>query len=143
MKGNFSVLFQLKHYMLWSKEAREGTHFWEFWVFASKFVKFLMSISKRLVNSSSNFVSFFSFMRHNSSVHFWLNFYILSTKGVHQSANLVKFHVSGRKSEILHFDGLLLSKSYKFSARKVQNLSWHWRLMQSLKKNWLVISNMT
>ena len=118
MKGNFSVLFQLKHYMLWSKEAREGTHFWEFWVFASKFVKFLMSISKRLVNSSSNFASFFSFMRHNSSVHFWLNFYILSTKGVHQSANLVKFHVSGRKSEILHFDGLLLSKSYKFSAKR-------------------------
>ena len=32
-----------------------------------------------------------------------------------------------------------------FSAKKVQKsyLSWHWRVMQSLKKNWLVVSNMT
>ena len=37
------------------------------------------------------------------------------------------------------------SKSYKVPAKKVQksSLSWHWRVMQSLKKNWLVISNMT
>ena len=49
------------------------------------------------------------------------------------------------KSEILHFDGFLLSKSYKVSVKKVHKsyLSWHWRLMQSLKKNWLVVSNMT
>ena len=32
----------------------------------------------------------------------------------------MKFQVSSRKSEILHFDGLLLSKSYKVSAKKVQ-----------------------
>ena len=32
----------------------------------------------------------------------------------------MKFQVSRRKSEILHFDGLLLSKSYKVSAKKVQ-----------------------
>ena len=55
------------------------------------------------------------------------------------------FHGSSRKSEISHIDGLLLSKSYKVSTKKVQKsyLSWHWRMMQSLKKNWLVISNMT
>ena len=52
--------------------------------------------------------------------------------------------MSSRKSEILDFDGFLLSKSYKVSTKKVQKsyLSWHWRMMQSLKKNWLVISNM-
>ena len=35
--------------------------------------------------------------------------------------------------------------SFKVLAKKVQKsyLSWHWRLMQSLKKNLLVISNMT
>ena len=46
---------------------------------------------------------------------------------------LVKFHVSSQKCEIFNFDGLLLSKSYKVSAKKVQKsyLSWHWRLMQS------------
>ena len=45
-------------------------------------------------------------------------------------------------SEILHFDGLLLKISYKNSATKVQKsyLSWHWKVMQSLKKNWIVVS---
>ena len=38
----------------------------------------------------------------------WSFIYILSTKGAYQSTNLVKFHLSSRKSEILHFDGLLL-----------------------------------
>ena len=32
--------------------------------------------------------------------------------------NLVKFHMSSRKSEILHFDGFFLAKSYKVSAKK-------------------------
>ena len=40
-------------------------------------------------------------------------------KGACQSTNLVKFHKSSRKSEILHLDGLLLSKSYKCSAKKI------------------------
>ena len=33
----------------------------------------------------------------------------------------------------------------KVSAKKVQKsyLSWHWRVMQSLKQNWLLVSNMT
>ena len=52
--------------------------------------------------------------------------------------------MSSRKSEILHFHGLLLSKSYKVSVKKVQKsyILWHWRVMQSLKKNWLLVSNM-
>ena len=40
--------------------------------------------------------------------------------------NLVNSHASSRKSGNLHFDGLLLSKSYKDLGEKV---------MQSLKKN--------
>ena len=38
--------------------------------------------------------------------------------------------MSSQKFEILHFDGLLLSKWYKVSAKKVQKgyLSWHWRV---------------
>ena len=84
-------------------------------------------------------------MRHNSSVLFQHKFYILSTKGAYQSTSLVKFHVSSRKSEILHFDQFLLSKSYNGLAKKIEKsyLSWHWRVDQSLKKNWLVVSNMT
>ena len=51
----------------------------------------------------------------------------------------MKFHFNSWKSGILHFDGLLFSKSYKVSAKKVQKsyLSWHWSVMQSLKKIWL------
>ena len=66
---------------------------------------------------------------------------MLWTKGAYQSTNLVKFHVSSQKSEILYFDELLLSKWYIVSSRKVQKsyLSWHWKTMQSLKKNWLQI----
>ena len=33
--------------------------------------------------------------------------------------NLVNFHASSRKSGNLHLDGLLLSKQYKVSAKKV------------------------
>ena len=57
--------------------------------------------------------------------------------------NLVKFYVISPKPETLHFDGILLSKSYKVSAKKEQKsyFSWHWRLMQSLKNKWLVVSN--
>ena len=52
--------------------------------------------------------------------------------------------MSSGKSEILHFDGLLLSKSCTVSAKKVQkSFPWHWRVMKSLKKNWLAVSNMT
>ena len=34
--------------------------------------------------------------------------------------NLVNFHASSRKSENLHFDGLLLSKAFKVLDEKVQ-----------------------
>ena len=51
--------------------------------------------------------------------------------------NLVNFHASSRKSENLHFDGLLLSKGFKVLDEKVQKnyVSRHGRVMQSLKKN--------
>ena len=50
-----------------------------------------------------------------------------------------------KKSKILHFDKLLLSNSNKVSAKKVQEsyLSWHCRVMQTLKKNWCLVSNVT
>ena len=34
--------------------------------------------------------------------------------------NLINFHTSSRKSENLHFDGLVLSKTYKVLDEKVQ-----------------------
>ena len=46
---------------------------WDFQVLQSKFVKSLMSVLKRKIDSSPNFVSLFSFMKDNSSVLFSLN----------------------------------------------------------------------
>ena len=45
----------------------------------------------------------------------------------------------------LQFNGLLLTKVYNVWAKKVQGsyLSWHQRVMKNLKKNWLVLPNMT
>ena len=77
---------------------------------------------------------------------FSLNFPdILSTKGAYQSTNLVNFLMNSRKSVILCLDGFLLSKPYKVWAKKVQKsyLTWHWRVIKGLEKNWLVVSNMT
>ena len=45
----------------------------------------------------------------------------------------------------LHFNGLLLTKVYNVWAKKVQKsyVWWHWRLMQNLIENWLMLSKMT
>ena len=62
-----------------------------------------------------------------------------------QSTNLVKFYVSSWKSEILHFDGLILSKSCTISGKKVQKsyLSSHWTVIQNLKRNSLFVWKVT
>ena len=59
--------------------------------------------------------------------------------------NLVNFNLSSGKFENLHFDVLLLSIVYKVSAKKVQKkyLSWHWKEMQTSKKNWLFVRKIT
>ena len=77
------------------------------WVIGSKFTK-LLSLLKQQICFPSNFLSLLKIMTQNSSVLFLLKFYIPSTKGAYQSTNFVKFHLSSRKSKILHFDGLLL-----------------------------------
>ena len=86
-----------------------------------KFTKFLMSYLKPQVSFSLNFASIFNVMRGNS----W-------------------FRLLRWISPNLYFDRLLLLKVYKISAKKVQRsyVSWHWRVMQNLKKNWFVVSKM-
>ena len=56
-----------------------------------------------------------------------------------------EFLLNTRKSQNLLLNGSLLSKSYKVSAEKTQKsyLSWHRRMMLKVKKNWLVVSNIT
>ena len=45
----------------------------------------------------------------------------------------------------LHFHLLLLCKVFNVWPKNIQRsyLSWHWRVMQNLKKNWLVVWKMT
>ena len=59
--------------------------------------------------------------------------------------SLVNFNNASSKSGNLHFDVLLLSIACKVSAKKVKKnyLSWQWRKIQTLKKNWLFIWKMT
>ena len=53
----------------------------------------------------------------------------------------IKVQISGDISPNLYFDRLLLLKVYKVSAKKVQRsfVSWHWRVVQNLKKNRFVV----
>ena len=55
--------------------------------------------------------------------------------------NYVNFNASSGKSESLLFDVLLWSIEYKVSAKKVQKsyIPCHWRVIQALKKNWLLV----
>ena len=64
------------------------------------------------------------------------------TKGAHQSAKFQTFDCSCKISPNLYFHTLLLLKVYEILAKKVQRsyVSWPWRLMQNLKKNWSAVS---
>ena len=55
--------------------------------------------------------------------------------------NLVNFELS---TENFYFDWFFLCKVYNFWPKKVQrsSLPWHWKVMQNLKKNWLVVWKM-
>ena len=46
-------------------------------------------------------------------------------------SNLVNFNASSQKSESLHFDGLLLSKAYKYLDEKVQKSYINFKKFQS------------
>ena len=53
--------------------------------------------------------------------------------------------MSTQKSETLPSEMFLLPKTYKALDEKVQTsyVSWYWRVMQSLKRNWFLVQKMT
>ena len=81
-------------YILSIKIGPSKSKFSDLPLLALKFTKFLMSFFEPRVSFSSNFESLFSVMRHNSSLVFYLNLYMLSTKGAYQSANFQTFNCS-------------------------------------------------
>ena len=59
--------------------------------------------------------------------------------------NLPNFRQSTQKSQNWNFDGILLSKVENVCAWNLQRsyVSWKWRMMQNLERNWLVVSKLT
>ena len=59
--------------------------------------------------------------------------------------NFVNFNASGGKSENLHFNVLLLWIASKVSAKEYKRITqtWHWKKIQTLKKNLLFVWKMT
>ena len=93
------------------------------WLFASKFVKFLISILKRQVNSSSNLASFFIVMIHNSSVNFKLMHFLLWIKGSHKTPNFETFKCSieNLPNSLCHFPNY---KSFILQILHHSSVSW-------------------
>ena len=59
--------------------------------------------------------------------------------------NPAAFYQSTWKCQNWDFDGILWSKVEKVWPQNLQRsyVSWQWRIMQNLKRNWLVISKLT
>ena len=76
------------------KSSTSKCKFSDFPLLVLKFTKFFMSFLESRVSFSSNFTSFFSVIRYNSSVLFHLNLYMLWTKEALQSANFQTFEWS-------------------------------------------------
>ena len=127
MKDNSSVLFQFRHYILCIKVTNQSANFRDL----SALIKIhqILSFLKQQIRFSSNFASLFSVMKHNSSLYFYLNLYMLFTKasdqssflqkGTHQSPKFQTFDCSGEISPNLYFDRLLLLKVYKIQVTKM------------------------
>ena len=60
-------------------------------------------------------------------------------------SNLANFHQSTRKCQNWNFDKILLSKVKNVWASNLQwsYVSWRWRMIQKLKRNWLVVLKLT
>ena len=84
ISSHFLISSKITTLYFFRSNITEGTNqsasFWDFWVLGSKFIKF-SSFLKQQISFSWNFASIVSVMRYkNSSVLFYLKFYILSTK---------------------------------------------------------------
>ena len=98
--------------------------FLHFWVLKSQFVKFLMSVLKWKVNSSSYFALFFIVMTQNSPVNFKVIPFLLWTKGSHQSSNFNTFNCSGEN--LPNFS--LFSNHWSVFLQNLHNPSVSWKI---------------
>ena len=143
IKDNSSVLFKVKRFILCTKETNQSGHFEDFECSGQN-----SPISFHFWNNKSVFLRILHYSLGSWDInprYFW-NFVILFTFNK-RSLSKYKFgDLSREQSKIRSFAlwSFRLSKSYKVSAKKVQKsyLSWHRRVIQNLKKIWLVVSSM-
>ena len=126
------------HFLLWTKGTNQSADFLDFLVLGSKLTKFLSFLRQNL-NFSSNFAPLFDIMRHISSILSLAEILYTFSK-----SNLSKYkfgEISPEQSKVV---GSFCKNHIKFQLKKVHKtyLAWQWRVMQSLKKNWLVVWNM-
>ena len=101
----------------------------DFRILATKFVKFLMSVLKWKVNSSSNFALFFIVMTHKTTVNLQLIHFQFWTKVSYQSSNFDTFDCSGQN---------LQNSSCHFPSKKsvflqiLHHSSMSWKIMSLL-----------
>ena len=114
----------MKHYILYSKGTNQSANLWDFLVFWSKFIK-LLSIFKQQYGFSSNFASFFSFMRHNFSVLLQRKFYMLSAKGAYQSTNWWNFTWEVESLKFSTLSGSFCPNHIKFQLKKYRTVISH------------------
>ena len=92
IKDNSSVLVQVKHNILCTKETNQSAHFWNFWALGSKFTKFLSFLIQQ-INFSSN-LRYSSVSWDITPLHFFSwNFIYFPLKEPIKSTNLVKWKV--------------------------------------------------
>ena len=142
---NSSVNFKLIHFLLWIQGSHQSPNFETF-----------KYSGKNLPNSSCHFLNHrtvFLQILHHSSVSWDINpLYFFSWNFIHfQRKEPMKVQIwwnftwAVKSMKFCTLTGSFCPNHIKFQLKKVQRsyLSWHWRVMQSLKKNWLVVSNMT
>ena len=158
-KFYFDGLFLSKLYEVWTKKIQRPYLSWHWtmmqiwmnpdfvvsnmaWEIGWNFIRALKSLKNCTVMGS-----FFSKACNLSAIKFQGNFVLWHSRVIQKLTygskndirNLVNFNVSSSKYGTLHFDVLFLSIGYKASAEKVQKnfFSWHWKVIQILKKKWL------
>ena len=145
MWDNSSVLFQLKLCMIWTKGDHQSTKFQTFncsckistYLYFDRL--FLLKVYKILAKKV--YAEELCLMTLKIDAKFEEKL-ICCFKN---DRNLVNFDPSTQNLQNLHFHWFLLCKVFNVWPKKVQRsyLSWHWRVMQNLKKNWLVVWKMT
>ena len=137
MRDNSSILFSLKLYIIWTKGAHQSAKFQTF--------DCSREISPNLYFHRLLFLKVYK-ISAKESIEQWCLMALTNEAKFEEKLKTIRrsWFILIWALDILknfHFDWLLLCKVYNVWTKQVQRsfLSWHWKMMQNLKKNWLVV----